>query len=514
MIIDRKEQQTGSGKSGGRRRPPQLYVMSAVAAIALLVALPAGIFAIADAAVLSKNEEPSTLTPNQKAIGLPDFTYLVQRVKPAVVSVRVKQEMAARLVPDSDGVNPFKDTPLEKFFQDQEQDGVRGKPHRSVPVEAQGSGFFIAADGYIVTNNHVVDHASEVEVVTDGGDTLKAKVIGTDQQSDLAMIKVDSDKAFPFVTLAKEKPQVGEWVVAMGNPFGLGGTVTAGIISAEGRDIGEGPYDDFLQIDAPINRGNSGGPTFNLKGEVIGVNTAIYSPSGGSVGIAFDIPASTVETLIPQLQNYGHVTRGWLGVQIQPVTKEIADSLGMKNAEGALITVIQPNSPASEAGLRSGDVITAVGNDSVRDARALARKIAGSGPGTEVSLAILRDGQPQTLSLRLGQMKQPPVKQASNDESHHEKVEKLGLALAPAREIEGAGSHGLAVVGVEPGSEAASLGMNEGDVILKAGGKAVSTPSEFKAALRSAKEAGHSHALVLLKHENNELYVAVPVAAG
>ena len=185
---------------------------------------------------------------------------------------------------------------------------------------------------------------------TDDGQTLTAKVVGTDKQTDLALIKVDSDKKFPFVTLSRERPEIGQWVVAMGNPFGLGGTVTAGIISAEGRDIGEGPYDDFLQIDAPINRGNSGGPTFNLKGEVVGVNTAIFSPSGGSVGIAFDIPAATVESVIPQLQEHGQVTRGWLGVQIQPVTKDIADSLGLKTGQGALVTEPQPGSPAAEAG--------------------------------------------------------------------------------------------------------------------------------------------------------------------
>ncbi len=513
MAIEKQEQRTVGGKGQGRRGMARLHLMSTVAAAALLAALPTIRFANADAPVLSKNEAPGTLTLNQKVVGLPDFTQLVQRVKPAVVSVRVRQDVTAQLTPEGDTVNPFQDTPLEKFFHGQEKEGRRGQQLKTVPTEAQGSGFFISADGYIVTNNHVVDDASAVEVVTDGGETLNAKVIGTDKQSDLALIKVETAQTFPFVTLAKETPQIGEWVVAMGNPFGLGGTVTAGIISAENRDIGESPYDDFLQIDAPINRGNSGGPTFNLKGEVIGVNTAIYSPSGGSVGIAFDIPASTVEAVIPQLQKSGHVTRGWLGVQIQPVTKDIADSLGMKDAKGALIAVPQPDSPASAAGLKSGDVIIAINNESVKDARSLARKIADLAPGSEVSLSILRDGRPETVSLRIGQMKQS-VKQGTNEETHKEKVERLGLALAPLQDIEGADGKGLAIVGVEPGSEAASLGMSEGDVILKAGGKAVATPSDFRDALRSAKEAGHSHALVLLKHENNQLYVAVPVAAG
>jgi serine protease Do len=513
MMNDTEERQTKNRKISGKSRLPRLYLLSTVAAAALVVALPVVRFANADAPVLSKNEAPGTLTLPEKAVGLPDFTQLVQRVKPAVVSVRVKQEVSPKITSES-GANPFRNTPRERFFHDQEQDGSHGNRIRQMPVEAQGSGFFISADGYIVTNNHVVDDASEVEVATDSGEILKAKVIGTDKQTDLALIKVDSSQTFPFVTLSKEKPKIGQWVVAMGNPFGLGGTVTAGIISAEGRDIGEGPYDDFLQIDAPINRGNSGGPTFDLKGEVVGVNTAIYSPSGGSVGIAFDVPASTVEAVIPQLQKSGHVTRGWLGVQIQPVTKDIADSLGIKRAEGALISVPLPESPAAEAGLKSGDVITAVNDENIKDARDLARKIAGIPPGKEVSLSIVRDGQAQAVNLKVGQMKPQNIKRAYNTGSHREQMDRLGLALAPAQDVEGAGSSGLAVIGVEPGSQAASLGMAEGDVILKAGGKPISTPSEFKDALRSAKEAGRSHALVLLKHENNEVYIAVPVATG
>ena len=506
-MLEEKEKAKASGNSAGRRRPLRLYLLSGVAAAALIAAVPAVYNANADAPVLQKNEAPGTLTLNQKAIGLPDFTELVQRVKPAVVSVRVKEEEPAQVMSEEIPGNPFKGMPFEKFFHDH-------KDHNfNVPVEAQGSGFFISADGYIVTNAHVVDNASEVEVLTDDGQTLTAKVVGTDKQTDLALIKVDSDKKFPFVTLSKEGPQIGQWVVAMGNPFGLGGTVTAGIISAEGRNIGEGPYDNFLQIDAPINRGNSGGPTFNLKGEVIGVNTAIFSPSGGSVGIAFDIPASTVESVIPQLQKYGHVTRGWLGVQIQPVTKDIAESLGLRAGEGALVTEPQPDSPAAKAGLKSGDVITAVDNETVKDARALARKIGGIAPGTEVTLAINRDGKPENVTVKIGRMKEN-IRRASSERDSHEQLENLGLELAPARDVEGEGSNGVAIVGVQPGGEAASLGMAPGDVILKAGGKTVSTPPEFKDALHAAKSAGRKFALVLLKHGQNEIYVAVPASAG
>ncbi len=231
------------------------------------------------------------------------------------------------------------------------------QPRSSRPVAAEGSGFFISADGYAVTNNHVVDHAKTVQVVTDDGKILNAKVIGTDPKTDLALIKVDGND-FPFVKFADHDPRIGDWVIAVGNPFGLGGTVTAGVVSARGRDIGSGPYDDYIQIDAPVNKGNSGGPSFDVNGNVIGVNTAIFSPSGGSVGIGFDIPADTVKTVVAQLKDTGHVTRGWMGVQIQAVTADIADSLGLKKAEGAIVDEPQSDSPAAKAGIMAGDVIT------------------------------------------------------------------------------------------------------------------------------------------------------------
>ena len=232
----------------------------------------------------------------------------------------------------------------------------------------EGSGFFVSADGYIVTNNHVVQKAKTVTVTTQDGKTLDAKVVGTDPKTDLALIKVNESGDYPFVAFSKEQPRIGDWVVAIGNPYGLGGTVTAGIISAEGRDIGDGPYDRFLQIDAPINRGNSGGPTFNMKGEVVGVNTAIYSPSGGSVGIGFAIPATTVDSVIGALEHGGIVPRGYLGVNIQPVTPEMAESLGMKTAKGAIVAEAMPGTPAAEAGLKAGDVITKL-NGQVVDGR-------------------------------------------------------------------------------------------------------------------------------------------------
>src|SRR5450432_3094768 len=292
------------------------------------------------------------------------FADIVERVKPSVISVKVNiaQKVAKD---DSDEDTPFQPgSPMERFFrrfggQDGLPPGLRGGRGRG-NVTGQGSGFFISADGFAVTNNHVVDGADKVEVTTDDGKTYTAKVIGTDARTDVALIKVEGGSNFPFAKLSDGKPRIGDWVLAVGNPFGLGGTVTAGIVSASGRDIGNGPYDDFIQIDAPVNKGNSGGPAFNTEGEVMGVNTAIYSPSGGSVGIAFSIPASTVKNVIAQLKDKGSVSRGWIGVQIQPVTADIADSLGLKKAEGALVAEPQANGPAAKAGIESGDVITAV----------------------------------------------------------------------------------------------------------------------------------------------------------
>src|SRR5262249_51784282 len=254
--------------------------------------------------------------------------------------------------------------------------------------------------GYIVTNNHVVDHATEVDVVTDDGKTLTAKVIGTDPKTDLALIKVgNAGKDFNYVELAAQPPRVGEWVIAVGNPFGLGGTVTAGIVSARGRDIGSGPYDDFIQIDAPVNRGNSGGPTFDTSGRVIGVNTAIFSPSGGSIGIGFAIPSDTVQRVVADLKANGQVTRGWIGVQIQPVTQDIADSIGLKKAEGAIVADITSGSPAAKAGLKSGDAITAVNGDAVAGPRELARAIAAIKPGNDAKLTVWRDNDETTISV-------------------------------------------------------------------------------------------------------------------
>src|ERR1700719_4450111 len=410
------------------------------------------------------------------------FADIVERVKPSVISVKVNINEKVAKNDSADNNNnddsPFQPgSPMERFFRrfggpDGLPPGLRGGPRGGHGVvTGQGSGFFISADGFAVTNNHVVDGADKVEVTTDDGKIYKAKVIGTDARTDLALIKVEGGSNFSFAKLSDGKPRIGDWVLAVGNPLRLGGTVTGGIVSARGRDIGNGPYDDFIQIDAPVNKGNSGGPALNTEGEVMGVNTAIYSPSGGSVGIAFSIPASTVKTVIAQLKDKGSVSRGWIGVQIQPVTADIADSLGLKNAEGALVADPQKDGPAAKAGVEAGDIITAVNGQSVKDARELARIIGGFAPGSNARLDVLHKGKGKVLSLTLGQL--PNAQEAKADieadgkgSTHGTDVPRLGLTVAPAGKVDGAGKEGVVVMKVEPKSAAADRGLKQGDVIL------------------------------------------------
>ena len=449
------------------------------------------------------------------------FAELVERVKPSVISVKVT--MKEKVVDADSKTDDGPDSPMERFFR--RFGGPEGMPQnpgregRHGEMMGQGSGFFISSDGYAVTNNHVVDGADKVEVTTDVGKTFMAKVIGTDPRTDIALIKVEGGSDFPFVKLSEGKARIGDWVLAVGNPFGLGGTVTAGIVSASGRDIGSGPYDDFLKIDAPVNKGNSGGPSFNMQGEVVGVNTAIYSPSGGSVGIAFSIPASTVKTVIAQLKDHGSVSRGWIGVQIQPVTQDIADSLGLKKAEGALVADPQKDGPAAKAGVEAGDVITAVNGQSVRDARELARVISGIAPGATAKLDVLHQGKSKVVKLTLGQL--PNAKEAKADDdtgangsNHGTEVPRLGLTIAPADKIDGAGKEGVVVTKVEPKSAAAERGLKKGDLILEVAGKTVSSPGDVSSALDAARTDKKSSVLMRLRSGDASHYVAVPLANG
>jgi serine protease Do len=448
----------------------------------------------------------------------PGFAEIVAKVKPAVISVRVKINGGAEPTAmrgednDNDQAIPFAPgSPMEKFFQ---QFGQGQGQQRSMPrqtVIGQGSGFFISADGYAVTNNHVVDHANSVQVTTADGTTYKARVVGTDPKTDLALIKVDGNNDFPFVQFADHAPQVGDWVIAVGNPFGLGGTVTAGIVSASSRDIGSSPYDDYIQIDAPINKGNSGGPAFDVEGKVIGINTAIFSPSGGSVGIGFDIPADTAKRVIAQLKENGHVTRGWLGVQIQPVTTGIANSLGLKKAEGAIVDSAQDGSPAARVGVQAGDVITAVNGTPVKDARDLARTIGTLAPNASVKLDILRQGEARTVTVTLAQMpdqQQANVDPATQAPSHG--VPHLGLTVAPASAV-GAGQNGVVVTAVDPNGPAAEAGFEAGNVILDVSGKAVANANDIAQALREAQAQGKHDVLMRVKAGDATHFVAVPL---
>ncbi|MDO9413998.1 MAG: Do family serine endopeptidase [Pseudolabrys sp.] len=465
--------------------------------------------------------QAQNLTEQAKKMPAPvGFADIVEKVKPAVMSVRVK--VGAESQTSGMGGEDMQNVPpqLREFFRRfggeegmPQQRGPRGGGRS--PVTGQGSGFFISADGFAVTNNHVVEKADSVEVTTDDGKIHTAKVIGTDPRTDLALIKVEGGN-FPYVNLAGNPPRIGDWVIAVGNPFGLGGSVTAGIVSARGRDIGAGAYDDFIQIDAPVNKGNSGGPTFDTEGNVIGVNTAIFSPSGGSVGIAFAIPSDTVKSVITQLKDNGTVTRGWIGVQIQPVTPDIAESLGLKKVTGALVAEPQADGPAAKAGIAAGDVITAVNGAEVKDARDLAKKIGALAPKANVKLTVMQKGSEKTLNLVLGEL--PNSKEAkaapSKEDANGVDLGKLGLTLAPAARVAGAGNDGVVVTGVDPSGAAVEQGFATGDVILEVAGKAVSSPADVRNAIATAKTGGKRTVLLRVKKGENTRFVALPVGQG
>ena len=441
---------------------------------------------------------------------------LVDKVMPAVVSVEVKFTNAAAV---SDGSGSDQADPnqpdlnqlppgLKDFFNQFPQFKNRMPQKPEGGGMALGSGFVVSSDGYVVTNNHVVQNSSEVKVRFQNGDNFDATVIGTDPKTDLALLKIKSDKSFPHVDFAKTEGKVGDYVMAVGNPFGLGGSVTRGIISARGRDIGSGPYDDFLQIDASINKGNSGGPTFNLDGDVVGINTAIFSPSGGSVGIGFAIPASTASNIIDKLKTDHKVTRGWLGVQIQPVTADIAESLGLENAKGAIISDLTTGSPAKKAGLKQGDTILKVDGTDISDAHDLAKVIAGLTPGKDVKLSIIRGGKAETITVTLAAMPNDPKMASAEPPAQTPKggLSAYGLEVAPAED-----GAGVKVLNVDPKSAAADLGVKQGDVIVSVAGKDVNSPADVSQAL---KDVNGKKVLMLLHNNDGQRFVALPRNEG
>jgi serine protease Do len=431
------------------------------------------------------------------------FAPLVEHVMPSVVSVEVKYQPAA--ADSTDDIPPQMKEFFDKFPQFRDQ--YKNHQGNSEGGSALGSGFVISVDGYVVTNNHVVKNAATVKLKFQGGAEYDAKVIGTDDKTDLALLKIISDKTFDFVPLTTHDAKVGDWVMAVGNPFGLGGTVTAGIISARGRDIGSGPYDDYLQIDASINKGNSGGPAFNLEGEVIGVNTAIFSPSGGSVGIGFAIPAAVVKSVVEDLKANGSVTRGYLGVAIQPVTEDMKESLGLDKAAGAIISNLTEKSPALKAGLKQGDTILMANGETIDDAKDLSRTVAHLKPGTKVPFEIVRAGKHQTITVEVGTMPgEPPKMAAVTKDTGKIQLSDLGIQVEKAED-----GQGVRITELDPKSAAAERGLKPGDIILEVAGKDVTSPVDVANAIKDAKG---KKILMLVRSGEQQTYITLPRDQG
>jgi serine protease Do len=456
------------------------------------------------------------------------FANIVEQVKPAVVSISATNEVA-RVADNSKDNNSGKkrsgprfegipglpeDHPLNELFKNL----PKGMPQQQQPRQAAGSGFIISPDGYIVTNRHVIDGSTKFKVSFDNQEEFDAELKGADERTDIALLKIDPKKPLTYVKFAEKQPRVGDWVLAVGNPFGLGGTVTAGIVSALARNIG-GPY-DYMQIDAAVNHGNSGGPAFNLEGDVVGVNTAIYSPTGGSVGIAFAVPSDTVKRVVEQLEKGGSVSRGWLGVRIQEVDKDLADSLGLKEPKGAIISEVLADGPAAGAGLKVADAIVKVNDKKIDDPRDLQRTIADLPAKSDVDLTIWRDKSEHTMKVKLGTYQAKNEDAQSENQQDEPKEEKssnvdlkqLGLTLKPA----GTDSkEGVVIADVDPNSQSADKGLKEGDVIVKAGNESVSSPQDVLNAVKKSQTDGRSSVMFHVKKGGDQtVLVAVPLKKG
>jgi serine protease Do len=466
-----------------------------------------------------------TATPAEARTFPEGFADLVEQVSPAVVEITAKQEVAEMSGPQG-GIpdippelrnGPFGDM-LKRFF---DQHGPGQFPHEQHRVGALGSGFIIDPSGIVVTNNHVVRDGTDIEVTLKDGRTFPAKLLGADEKTDLAVLRIKTDQKLPTVGWGdSDKTRVGDWVLAVGNPFGLAGTVTAGIVSARGRDIGSGPYDDFIQIDAPLNSGNSGGPLLDEQGQVIGVNTAIYSPNGGSVGIGFAIPSDAAKTIVAQLEAKGHIDRGWLGVAIQPVTPEIAESLGLDKPQGALVANVMSDSPAAKAGLKSGDVVVSFAGKPIETVKDLSRVVADTANGAERSIEVWRDGHKVALNAVIAAAK--PTTQAEEQQQVGSAVEvpALGLKLAPVdnRERQQFGlsddAHGAVVVAVDDSKNAAEKGLRAGDLITRINQQPVESPADVVHAVESAKKAERKAVLLMVERNQQSRFVAIELASA
>ncbi|MEZ5691691.1 MAG: DegQ family serine endoprotease [Rickettsiales bacterium] len=454
------------------------------------------------------------------------FADLVDNLLPAVVNISTTQKIRTSGVfgdmpfpnfPNSPDMDPFRDF-FERF----------GGPGLNTPKEREvyslGSGFIIDASGYVITNNHVVEKAEEIKVILADQEKYTAKIIGRDPKTDLALLKIDAKKPLPFVTMGdSDTMRVGDWVIAIGNPFGLGGSVTKGIISARQRNINAGPFDDFLQTDAPINKGNSGGPLFNTKGEVIGINSAIFSPSmgGGSVGIGFAIPTSLAKPIVDQLKKFGRTHRGWLGVKIQKVSDEIADSLGMKKAIGALVLEVSEGSPAAKAGLKAGDVITHLDGKEIEEMRFLPRMVAETKSGSKVSLTYWRKNSSHNTSVTVGELDENEEKITSsknnkNKNDNHDGQKLLGMEITPLNDHLRSQfriklKSGLIITHIDNNSEAEKTGLQEGDIIVSVNNNAVQKISDIKNMIDTAKKSGRKHILVKINRKGNEAFITLNI---
>lgn len=457
------------------------------------------------------------------------FADLAEKLLPSVVNISTSQMVAERQGPDFQFPpgSPFED--LFRDFMDRNgQGGQGGQAPQQRRATALGSGFIISPDGYIVTNNHVIDGADEITVRLHDGDTLEAELIGRDPKTDVALLKVEPKEDLPFVKWGdSDSARIGDWAMAIGNPFGLGGTVTAGIISARNRDINQGPYDDFIQTDASINRGNSGGPLFNLEGDVIGINSAIYSPSGGSVGIGFAIPAGIAQSVVDQLKEYGRTRRGWLGVHIQTVTEDIADSVGLDTATGAMVAGVSDESPAKEAGIKQGDVILKFDGKDVESMRRLPRIVAETKIGKDVDVEIWRDGKKQTVQVELGELEEEVVA-ASADPSEGQDapeiaeadIAELGMKVANVddalrqRYNLAEGTEGVIVTEVAGDSYAAEKGVRPGDIIIEASHSSVSNVEDVTNAVKAALDDDKRTILMLIETSAGPRYFGLTLAAA
>jgi serine protease Do len=492
-------------------RLPRLCLKSAAAAALLVLAAFAG--------------APAAAAPPPDS-----FADLAARLLPAVVNVSTTQSVGRPGVEGPEIPQFPPGSPFEEFFRDFFERQQRGQDNPARRATSLGSGFIISADGFVVTNNHVIAEADEITVILADDTNLHAELVGIDDKTDLALLKVDAGRDLPFVTWGDSNAmRVGDWVIAIGNPFGLGGSVTAGIISAFGRDINAGPYDDFMQTDASINRGNSGGPMFNLDGEVIGINTAIFSPTGGSVGIGFAIPSSLSRPVIEQLMEFGRTRRGWLGVRIQGVTDEIAESLGLESAEGALVASVTEGGPAAEAGIEAGDVIVEFDGHRVGEMRRLPRLVADTSVDKTVPVRIWRRGEYRTVDVQLGELEEaeengmlaalPDGEEPGGGATRT--IDTVGMTIAGLTDqlrqefsVSDEVAGGVVITEVAPGSLAEEKGLAAGEVIVEVGQEAVGSPADVVRMIEEARDAGRKSVLLLVERGGDLRFVALPVREG